>query len=147
VSITMTVSGADRSLRFDWPAAARAWGAEVAPPAEGMMRAHAPFRTGRMRSGISSRTEEGDGSLMVVLYATAPYTPFVVGGTGPHAITARNARALRWAGRGGIGVSFARSVQHPGTKPDDFPETAMAAITPMVLSRFVAAVKEATLVE
>jgi hypothetical protein len=147
VSITMTVSGADRSLQFDWPAASRAWAGEVAPVAKGMMRAHAPFRTGKLRSGIDTREEPSAGRMWVVIYATAPYTPFVLGGTRPHQITARNARALRWMGRGGMGTYYATSVSHPGTRPNPFPETAMAAITPMLLSRFTAAVREATFVE
>lgn len=147
MSMTMTVSGADRSLRFDWEAASSAWAGEVAPAARSMMRAHAPFRTGKMRSGIEAREEPSAGRMWVVIYSTAPYTPFVIGGTRPHQITATNARALRWMGRGGMGVNYAKSVQHPGTKPNDFPQTAMAAMTPMILSRFVDAVKEATIVE
>jgi hypothetical protein len=147
MSLTMTVSDAHRSLRFDWPAASSAWAREVAPAAKGMMRAHAPFRTGKLRSTIDTREEPSAGRMWVVIYATASYAPYVIGGTGPHVIAARNARALRWLGRGGIGVSFARSVNHPGTKPNPFPETAMAAMTPMILSRFAAAVKEATIIE
>lgn len=146
----MTVSGADRSLRFDWPAASEAWAREVGPTARSMMRAHAPFRTGNLRSKIDYRTEPSAGRMWVVIYATASYTPYVLAGTGPHPIPRQPkppGTALRWLGPGGIGVHYARQVNHPGTKPNPFPEGAMAAMTPMILSRFVAAVKEATLVE
>jgi hypothetical protein len=145
--MTLTVSGADRSIKFDWAAASRAWAASVEPAATAIMKARAPFRTGALRQGISSRIESEPGSTQVVIYGTASYLPYVLGGTQPHVITARNARALRWTGRGGIGVSFARSVNHPGTKPDDFPEQAMAIVTPAILSRFAEAVKEAVIVE
>lgn len=147
MTLNVTVSGTDRRLKFDWPAASRAWAASVAPEATALMKAHAPFRTGAMRQGISSRIEETPESTSVVLYSTAPYAPFVIGGTQPHTITARNARALRWVGRGGMGVNFATRVNHPGTKPDDFPEQAMTVATPMLLSRFSEAVQEAIVVD
>lgn len=48
----------------------------------------------------------------------APHGIFLFKGTRHHIITARNAKALTWYS-GGRQV-FARSVQHPGTKPDSF---------------------------
>jgi hypothetical protein len=143
----MTVSGADRSIKFDWEAATGAWAASVAPMAEAVMKARAPFKTGKLRQGIGSRTEASDGVTQVILYGTASYLPFVLGGTGPHVITARNAQALRWMGSGGIGVSFAKSVNHPGTKANDFPAEAMEVVTPAIMSRFVEAVQEAVVIE
>lgn len=147
MTMTMTVSGANRGIKFDWEAAASAWAASVAPTAEAIMKARAPFFTGKLRQGISARTETSPGVTQVIIYGTASYLPFVLSGTQPHVIAARNARALRWMGRGGIGVNFARAVNHPGTKPNDFPEQAMAAVTPAVLSRFTDAVREAVIVE
>ena len=147
MSISMTVSGADRSIRFDWAAASRAWAESVAPTAEAVMKARAPFRTGALRQGISSRVESAPESTSVVIYGTASYLPFILGGTQPHVITARNARALRWTGRGGIGVSFAQRVNHPGTKANPFPEEAMAVVTPAIMSRFSEAMQEAVIVE
>jgi hypothetical protein len=145
VSLTVTVSGAHRSLKFDWPAASRAWAAEVGPVALNQMRAHAPFRTGAMRQGIGSRTEPGPRRMWVVLYSTASYARFVLGGTKPHVITARNAKALRWVEHAGHGnVRFAKQVRHPGTKPDDFPKRAIEPLKTLILSRFTEAVKEAT---
>lgn len=46
-------------------------------------------------------------------------------GTRPHEIRARNAKALRF--QAGGGVRFARSIQHPGTKPDPFLDAAADA--------------------
>jgi hypothetical protein len=146
VSISVSVSGANRSLRFDWTAASRAWAEEVTPAARSMMRAHAPFRTGFLRQHTEARTEASPGRIWVVLYTTAPYAPFILGGTRAHVIEARNARALRWVEHSGHGaVRFARRVQHPGTKPDNFPERAMKTVTPMILDRFAEAVKEAVI--
>lgn len=148
MSITMTVSGADRSIRFDWAAASRAWAESVAPTATDIMKTRAPFKTGKLRQGIGSRIESEPGSTQVVIYGTAPYLGFILGGTQPHQIVARNARALRWVANAGHGSAvFARAVQHPGTKPNDFPAEAMAVVTPAILSRFADAVKEATIVE
>jgi hypothetical protein len=150
LSITVTVSGANRGIRFDFAAAAAAWAQSVAPMAEGVMKARAPFFTGKLRQGISSRTESEPGLTQVIIYGTASYLPYVLGGTKPHPIPKEPlppGRALRWMGRGGIGVNFARSVNHPGTKPNDFPAEAMAAVTPAVFSRFADAVKEAVLIE
>jgi hypothetical protein len=145
--MTMTVSGADRSLKFDFPAAAGAWAESVAPVATDIVKARAPFRTGALRQGISSRIESEPGSTQVVIYGTAPYLPFVIGGTKPHVITARNARALRWMGSGGIGVNFAQRVNHPGTKPNEFPEEAMGSIEPFIMSEFADAMQEALVVD
>lgn len=145
MTLNVTVSGASQRIRFDWPAASRSWAAAVAPEATALMKAHAPFRTGAMRQGISSRIESAPESTSVVLYSTASYAPFVIGGTQPHTITPRNAQALRWTGPGG--VSFAKSVNHPGTKANDFPEQAMTVATPMLLSRFSEAVQEAIVVD
>ena len=148
MSMTVAVSGADRSIRFDWTAASRAWAESVAPTATSIMKARAPFKTGKLRQGISSRVESEPGSTQVMIYGTASYLPFILGGTQPHVITARNAKALRWVANAGHGSAmFARSVQHPGTKPNDFPAEAMAVVTPAIMSRFTEAMQEAIIVE
>lgn len=53
---------------------------------------------------------------------------YVIGGTQPHPIRARNARALRfwWVKKGGPFVG--PSVQHPGNAPNDFRLTALANV-------------------
>lgn len=147
MTMTMTVSGADRSLKFDFPAAAGAWAGSVQPVATAIMKTRAPFFTGHLRQGIGSRTESAPGSVSVVIYGTASYLPYVLGGTKPHPIAARNARALRWMGRGGIGVNFARSVNHPGTKPNDFPAEAIGVIETFIVGEFADAMREAVIVD
>ncbi len=66
------------------------------------------------------------GDLGAVLMG-AGYGRFVIGGTQPHAIDAKNATSLRfwWARRGTQFVG--PHVNHPGTKPNDFRAAAMAA--------------------
>ena len=49
----------------------------------------------------------------------APYAQFVVFGTRPHVIRPKNKKALRWVGPGG-GFSFAKKVNHPGYRGDDY---------------------------
>jgi hypothetical protein len=56
-------------------------------------------------------------------YPTASYAPFVEFGTAPHTIEAKNAKALFWPGAN----HPVRSVQHPGTKPDDYMGRIIAA--------------------
>jgi hypothetical protein len=86
--------------------------------------------------------------MWVVLYGTVPYLPYVLGGTGAHTIRVRNAKALRWLPNRGHGTpQYAIQVHHPGTKPNPFPERAIAPMRTIILQSFVDAVKEATLVE
>jgi hypothetical protein len=148
----MTVSGADRSLKFDWKAASESWAGSVAPTALSSMRMRSPVGAGRgagaLRQGISSRLEPSPGRMWIVLYGTAPYLPYVLGGTRPHVIAARNAKALRWIPNRGHGSPvFAKSVRHPGTKPNDFPEKAIKPLKDLILRSFADAVKEATFAE
>lgn len=147
MSLTVTVSGADRAIKFDFAAAAAAWAESVAPTAGAIMKSRAPMFSGKLRNGIGTKIESSPGLTQVTIYGTASYLPFVLGGTAPHVITARNAQALRWTGRGGIGVSFAKSVNHPGTKPNDFPAEAMEVVTPAIFSRFADAMQEALIVD
>jgi len=152
VTLSMTVTGADRSLRFDWPAASRAWAADIQPGAEKMMKLMSPVgagpTAGALRQSVASRLEESPGQMWVVLYGTVSYLPYVLGGTRPHLIQARNTQALAFLLNRGHGPQvIRRSVNHPGTKPNDFPERAISPMTKIILQSFVDAVKEATYVE
>lgn len=148
--MTLTVSGAGRSIAFDFEAAAGAWAGSVRPVAEAIMKTRAPFFTGKLRQGIGSRIESEPGLTQVIIYGTASYLPYVLGGTRPHPIPKEPlppGRALRWMGRGGIGVNFARSVNHPGTKPNPFPEEAIGVIETYIVNEFADAMREAVIVE
>lgn len=146
MSLTMTVSGpaSARFGRFNWAEAAGIWGREAAPLGRGMLRAHAPMRTGKLRESISVRHEPSPGRYLIIFYTTVPYAKFVLEGTKPHVIVPRNARVLRWVANRGHGpVRYAMRVHHPGTKPDPFPERALAPIGPAVTQMFARAVREA----
>ena len=52
----------------------------------------------------------------------APHAVFVVLGAKPHKIQPKKRKALRWAGPGGF--IFAKWVNHPGYKGDNYTETA-----------------------
>lgn len=80
----------------------------------------APRRTGDLIDSVKPKYSQRANGAGAVIDVGAPYAEFVVEGTRPHIIEAKNARALRFQ-RGGQTV-FAKSVQHPGTKPNDFLE-------------------------
>ena len=150
--MTMTVSGAGRSLKFDWPAASRAWAADVEPLASRAMKMQSPVgagpTAGNLRQSIGSRLEPSPSQMWVVLFGTVPYLPYVIGGTRAHPIVARYAKALRWLENRGHGpIAYAKSVQHPGTKPNDFPERAISPLTNLILQSFANAAREAVIVE
>jgi hypothetical protein len=74
----------------------------------------APVRSGALRKSIYADIR-GD---KATIRARAPYAGFVINGTPPHIIRAKDGGVLRFQ-IGGATV-FARSVNHPGTKPNDF---------------------------
>lgn len=77
-------------------------------------------RTGNLTRSIYSRIVAYDRlSAEGEFGALAAYASYVEDGTKPHKIVARNAQSLRWTDEGGA-VHFARSVNHPGTKPNPF---------------------------
>lgn len=87
-----------------------------------LLRNFAPHRTGALARSIHYSITGPDSRLRIHFFARVPYNIFVVGGTRPHLIAARNAKALRFVVGGR--VVFAKSVQHPGTKPNRYPDRA-----------------------
>lgn len=80
---------------------------------------------GSMGRGITSRIEGSGRNLSAVITSTHPATRYVINGTRPHPIRPRNAKALRF--RVGGRVVYAKYVNHPGTKPNDFLTKALRA--------------------
>lgn len=68
------------------------------------------------RVEIQDRRAAGMGSHLTVK-AGGIVAPRIIGGTAPHLIKPRRARALAF---GGSPAAFAESVRHPGTSPDPF---------------------------
>jgi hypothetical protein len=143
LSMTVTREGIPPGSRFSWKEASESWAGEAEPVALGLLRARAPFRTGAFRGSITSRTEASPASLLLVFYSTSSYAGYIVDGTRAHAIAARNARALRWLGPGGMGVNFAARVNHPGTLANKFAEEAMTVAGPAMARLLAIAVMEA----
>lgn len=84
------------------------------------LRRGAPVVTGDLYSSIQGRYQVSPDRVVMDFTAEAPYAQYVVEGTRPHPIRARNARALSfyWPKLGG--QAFFKSVQHPGTRANPF---------------------------
>ncbi len=91
-------------------------------------RTNAPVDTGKLAQSIVEDPIESDNPFRVTgsVTSTAPYSAFVHQGTQPHIIRPRNASALRFTMNGA--TVFAKSVNHPGTKPRPFLTNAVARV-------------------
>lgn len=90
-------------------------------------RDEAPKRTGQFADNIRFRTFIEGNSLGFRISSPQPLGKFIVLGTKPHVIAAKNVQFLRFyweKGPEGPGVYFFRSVNHPGTKPNRFHDRA-----------------------
>lgn len=77
-------------------------------------------RSGHLRRTIGPPTvQETASGAAGELRVGATYAPFLEYGTRPHRIVARRGKALRFLDRTGT-LRFARSVNHPGTRPRPF---------------------------
>ena len=74
-------------------------------------------RTGK--TGRSFRIDADPEALGATLVSNSKVARFLESGTRPHVITPRRKDALRFVPAGG-GAVFARSVNHPGTKPRNY---------------------------
>lgn len=86
-------------------------------------------RTGDLRDQIRYTLDglASEDTLLGTLGAYTPYASYVEDGTEPHEIRARNRKALKIPAKGG-GFYFAKSVQHPGTKPVRFMLAAVESV-------------------
>lgn len=131
--------------RFQWTRAAVRWLDDVGPTVRTALKNASPVgkgpRAGRMRDSIRyQRVVQPSSGVRGEFTANTPYATYVIKGTRAHRITAKAARTLRW--QSGGQTHFARSVMHPGTKPNHFVETTMQAQLPHVQQRFSAIMRE-----
>lgn len=132
--------------RFSWAKTATTWADEVGPLVRSALKDKAPVgkgeRGGRLRDAIryERATNLGAGLVTLTFVSNTPYTRYVIDGTRPHLITAKAARALHWVDASGRD-QFRRSVKHPGTKENPFPERAVFPLTGMLHEKFRAAVE------
>lgn len=95
---------------------------------EKLAKIEAPSKTGELRRQIrtsQSRDVQGRYSTGYDVTSNAPYSIFVIKGTRPHTITGNPLLAFFWP-KIGANVVF-RSVQHPGTRPNNFLSRALRA--------------------
>jgi hypothetical protein len=84
---------------------------------------------GALRDSIGEPAiDTGAGRVSMTWTSDVPYAGFVVEGTQPHPIYPVNVRALHWDS------IFAAHVNHPGTKPNPFPERAIDRLLPEMTS-------------
>lgn len=83
-------------------------------------KAQVGVRTGGLQRSIRRYwTRERGRKLTVAVGSNRKIAELHHEGTRPHIIRARNAKALRYVGRDG-NVVFAKSVNHPGTRPNRY---------------------------
>jgi hypothetical protein len=76
------------------------------------------FKTGALFQSLYNRKVLGGGRAVGHDPARAPHALFVVFGTRPHVIKPKKRKALRWVGPNGF--IFAKSVNHPGYRGDNY---------------------------
>jgi hypothetical protein len=88
-----------------------------------LAREEAPKRSGEFADNIRYRTFVEENAVGFSVTTPQPLGKWIVKGTRPHMIRAKNAGSLRfnWSkGPKGPGVYFMKSVRHPGTKKNPF---------------------------
>ena len=100
----------------------REWAREVAAEEAALIRREAPRKSGKFRNTI-----EPYARAFVIGVRFQPYPKlgyklkdWIIGGTRPHIIRAKNAEALHFYWKRKRKWVFAKFVRHPGTKPNDF---------------------------
>lgn len=86
-------------------------------------RGEAPKLTGALAKSQSTRTFIRQGEVELRMYHETPKGKWIVGGTRPHPIHAKNVPFMifYWEkGWMGPGIYYFKSVNHPGIKPNDY---------------------------
>jgi hypothetical protein len=94
------------------------------------MQRRAPVRTGLLLTTLRTQRRRTSHGPAVDVIAGArgltEYLGFIIFGTEPHIIRARRRRALRFIGSQGL--TFARSVRHPGTRANNFMQDSLRVL-------------------
>ena len=106
----------------------------VALLVEGEAKRLAPVRKGgvgtpggRLRSSITHEVVASGGTLVARVGSNVDYLLPVHEGARPHLIVPKSKKALKFKGKGG-GTVFAKSVRHPGNKPNPFLRDALLSV-------------------
>lgn len=134
--------------RGAWSVGASRWAAATRPLVRNALKEKAPVgksasggKGGKFRASITQHTKSMSNSVVLEFGSPMPYTPFIVDGTRPHVIVPRNARVLHFRTAAGADV-FARRVNHPGTRPNDFTRRAVLPLLPEVQESFSLIMRE-----
>ena len=132
--LAIGMSGDSSNLEdFDAPAAMAEWARIWSRVVTAELAREAPVgqgdNAGALRDSIGEPAiETGAGRVSMTWTSAVPYAGFVIEGTSPHPIYPVNVRALHWDS------VFAAHVDHPGTKPNPFPERAIDRLLPELTS-------------
>jgi hypothetical protein len=111
-------------MSFEFGTVIKAWADHVGPRLAQRVATEAPKGSGALKHSISyRRTVTG---LQVV--SSAHYATYVSYGTGPHPIDPVHARVLHWVDKKSGTEVFAMHVDHPGTRPNPYPQRALIAM-------------------
>lgn len=143
---TMTGTDVARKMlgEFRFQVVCHEWADQVEPILLAAIQRNAPVSKGpgsgrrgsgvRLRDSFSAQRHTSPVGVSIDFISRAPQAKWVLGGTRPHEIRPRNAKALYWVDRGGS--HFARLVHHPGTKPNPFVRRAVRPLVPLLTARF-----------
>lgn len=140
--LAIGMSGDSSALEdFDATAAMTEWARVWARVVTAELAREAPVgqgeNAGALRDSIGEPAiESGAGRVSMTWTSAVPYAPFVIEGTSPHPIYPVNVRALHWDD------VFAAHVNHPGTKPNPFPERVIDRLLPEMSSSLADLFKE-----
>lgn len=116
---------------------ARKWASVVTAELAGEAPVGHDENAGRLRDSIGAPAiEAGAGRVSMTWTSDVPSVGFVIEGTQPHPIYPVNVRALHWDD------VFAAHVNHPGTKPDPFPQRAIDRLLPELTASLAALFEE-----
>jgi hypothetical protein len=118
------------------PILQRALSASSAILASHTIKGIVPWRTGFLTQTFRAEMQ----GLVLHWFPTASYAPYVEFGTRPHVITAKNAQALYWPGA----AHPVKSVNHPGTAPNDFMGRIVQASQSEINAQFATALQQIT---
>jgi hypothetical protein len=140
--ISMQVSGATAETtplaHFNFLNAAKIWADAIGPTVNAALAKKAPRApgpgSGKLAQSIRYERKVTEDSVAVQFISNVPYAGYVIDGTKRHVIEPRSARALAWLNYGHApgAYQFAMRVNHPGTKPNPFPQEVLTEMMPEI---------------
>jgi hypothetical protein len=136
VGLDKLVANLQQAPAIAAPILQRALSASGAILAKHTVKGVVPWRTGFLTQSFRAEVTSG----MLRWFPTASYAPYVEFGTKPHTIVPKDKQALYWPGA----KHPVKSVNHPGTKPNQFMERIVTESQDEIDSQFVNALTQIT---